>query len=237
MKLRFVFASLISATFLVGCAVADGDVDGIAPKGRVDGGGFEEEDEDTGSSSTTDTGSSSTLDTGSSSTLDTGSSSTEDTGSSPGGDTSSGTPCSTVSSSDCMSSYESMTAVSGDTGGTATTTGTDSKFLRIRVSEDDSALFSSKDLKARVTLTSTGANFDLYVYRGATAGDGGAIECTAVTSSSTEALGTPDVVALTWTDNRPIGGHDDTRYLSIEVRAAGSSCAGASWTLKVEGNK
>jgi hypothetical protein len=130
-----------------------------------------------------------------------------------------------------------MTSISGDKGGTATSSGTDSKFLRIRVSEDDSSLLSSKDLKARITLTSTGGNFDLYVYRGNTVGDGGGVECTTVTSSSTEAAGSPDVVALTWNDNRPVGGHDDTRLLTIEVRAADSSCAGASWSLTVEGNK
>jgi hypothetical protein len=130
-----------------------------------------------------------------------------------------------------------MSGVSGDTGGSAFASGTDSKFLRIRVSEDDSSLFSGKDLRARITLTSTGKNFDLYVYMGKTVGDGGGFECTTVKSSSTESLGTPDVVALTWADNRPVGGHDDTRFLSIEVRAVDSSCDGASWSLTVEGDK
>lgn len=235
MTVRLLVAAVLIAT-TVGCAVADGDVDGIAPRGRLDGGGGGGDDEDTGSSSTTDTGSSSTTDTGSSSTTDTGSSSGDDTGSST--DTAGpGVGCTTLTATDCTATAEIMSAISGDTGGTASSFGTDNKFLRIRVSEDDSGLFSGKDLRARFTLTSTGTNFDLYVYMGKTAGDGGGVECTTVKSSSAEPMGTPDVVALTWADNRPIGGHDDTRWITVEVRAAETSCSGASWTLTVEGNK
>jgi hypothetical protein len=224
MTLRLLIAALLSGS-LASCAVADGDVDDVAPKGRVDGSGTGDDDEDTGATPTIDSGSNAP---------DTLPAST-DTGSAD--DTSSGTPCTTLSSTDCISSAEVLTAISGDTGGTGTTSGSDSKFIRIRVTENDSSVFSGKDLRARITLTSTGANFDLYVYMGATIGDGGGAECTTVKSSSTEPTGTPDVVALTWNDNRPIGGHDDARDLTIEVRAADASCAGASWSLTVEGNK
>lgn len=230
MTLRLLALALIATT--VGCAVADGDVEGTLPRVRVDGGGSGD-DEDTGATSI-DTGSTS-IDTGSSSGGDTGAS--DDTGGSTTDTAGPGTGCTTLTATDCTSTAEIMSAISGDTGGTASSFGTDNKFLRIRVSEDDSSVFSSKDLRARFTLTSTGTNFDLYVYMGKTAGDGGGVECTTLRSSSTEALGTPDVVALTWNDNRPIGGHDDTRWITVEVRAAETSCSGASWTLTVEGNK
>lgn len=232
MSFRF-FACVFALVSLAGCAVADGDVDGVAPGRRDTGGGAEEED-DTGSSSVTDSGN---TDSGSSGT-DTGGSSGGDTGGSSGEDTGgSTTPCTALTSAECTGSAEIMTSISGDKGGTASASGTDSKWLRIKITEDDSSIFSGKDLRALVTLTSTGANFDLYVYMGKTIGDGGGVECSTLKSSSTQALGSPDVVALAWSDNQPIGGHDDGRFISIEVRGADSSCAGASWTLTVEGNK
>ena len=230
---------------LMGCATATEDIDdSVKPGRKVDGGGETTEDEDTGtteedSSTAMDTGSSST-DTGSA-TEDTGSSST-DTGSSttdtgtPTGDTG-GTACKTLSYTDCTAAT-SLGSVSGDTGsGVKTATGNNSQFLQVTVTEDDSSLLSSKDPKVRITLTSTGGNFDLYTYLGPSKGDGGGIECSTIKASSTNPASSDDLVALTWNDNRPIGGHDDTRVVSIEVRATMPSCEGASWSLKVEGNK
>lgn len=228
-----------SSLAAIGCAVASEDVDGVTPN-RRDGGrsdtGVDEEDTSTteeDSGSTADSGSS-TTDTGSS-TTDSGSSST-DTGSSTT-DTGSGTPCSKLGSSECASSFTDLGSVSGDKGsGTKTASGSDSQWFHVLVSEDDSSLFSSVDLKVRVTLSPTKGNFDLYLYQGKAAGDGGGVECTTASSSSTNASG-DDVASLKWSDNRPIGGFDDTRTISIEVRATDAVCADASWSLLVEGNK
>ncbi|MBI2389447.1 MAG: hypothetical protein HYV09_07605 [Deltaproteobacteria bacterium] len=220
-----------AASSSVGCAVASDDVGGMTTPRKKDAstdGGDEEEDtgsdEDTGSSSP-DTGSS---------TADTGGGGGTDTG---GGGGDSGAPCTTLGSTECMSSVTDLGSVSGDKGSdTKAATGSDSKFLRIRVTEDDSSLWSGVDLTVRFTLTSVTGNFDLYVYEGKTADDGGGVECTTIKDSSTNASG-DDVVSLKWSDNRPIGGHDDARVISVEVRATDASCAGASWSLFVEGNK
>jgi hypothetical protein len=130
-----------------------------------------------------------------------------------------------------------MTNVSGDTGsGSSTASGSNGEFLRIYVTEDDSSIFTTVDLSARITLTSPpGENFDLYVYEGPLAGDGGGVECTTVAGSSTTSG--VDVVNLKWPDEHPIGGHDDSRNLSIEVRPVSTTCdPSAKWTLKVEGH-
>lgn len=221
-----------SSLAAIGCAVASEDVDGVTPN-RRDGGRSETgiSDED---GSTTEEDSASSVDTGSS-TTDSGGSPT-DTGSSTT-DTGSGTPCSKLGSSECASSFTDLGSVSGDKGsGTKTASGSDSQWFHVLVSEDDSSLFSSVDLKVRVTLSPTKGNFDLYLYQGKAAGDGGGVECTTPTSFSTNATG-DDVASLKWSDNRPIGGFDDTRTISIEVRATDAICTDASWSLLVEGNK
>ena len=149
-----------------------------------------------------------------------------------------GATCVVADVSMCASST-SMGSVSGDTGaGVKTATGSNGQWLKIDVTENDSSLFSSVDLKVRITLDSpAGENFDLYVYMGKTKADGGGIECTTVAGSSTLATG-QDVVSLGWPDKRPIGGSDDSRTLSIEVRPAGEPCdASATWTLTVLGHK
>lgn len=223
----------------IGCATATEDIDeGVGPGRKRDSGtvandsGEEEDTSAPGEDSSSSTDSGSSTDTGSPPT-DTGSSST-DTGTPPM-DSGPGA-CSTLMYTDCLAAT-SLGSVSGDTGsGTKTATGTDSKFLQVTVTEDDSAVFTSKDPKVRITLSSTGGNFDLYTYLGPTKGDGGGVECTTIKASSTNPSG-DDLVALSWNDNRPIGGSDDTRVVSIEVRATMPSCEGASWTLKVEGNK
>lgn len=240
--MRLGVLALLATLSLAGCAVASEDVDGVAPSRKPDGGGGGDtsEEEDTGEAIETDTGASSTgEDTGAAS-EDSGSSptdsgTTKDTGAPPADSAGPGA-CSTLTAADCTAA-SSLGSVSGDTGsGVKTATGTDSKFLRVTVTEDDSAVLSSKDPKARITLKSTGGNFDLYVYQGPTKGDGGGVECTTFKVSSTEPAA-DDVVSIAWNDNRPLGGHDDTRVLTLEVRATMPSCAGASWSLTVEGNK
>ena len=175
---------------------------------------------------------------------DTGGSGTDTGGGDDGGtDTTTGTDgggatCVVADVSMCASST-SMGSVSGDTGsGVKTATGSNGQWLKIDVTENDSSLFSSVDLKVRITLDSpAGENFDLYVYMGKTKADGGGIECTTVAGSSTLATG-QDVVSLGWPDKRPIGGSDDSRTLSIEVRPAGEPCdASATWTLTVLGHR
>lgn len=243
--MRFSWVWVVVGLSASGCAVGGEDVDGDGDGGitRKDSGptdsAFDTAVKDTGSSS--DTGSSldtgSTTDTGSS--LDTGSA--VDTGSTTdtGGATDTGTTaCTTLGAAECKASAEVLAAISGDTGSpSATRTGSDAAFFRVTITEDDSSLLSSKDLKVRITLDSpAGENFDLYVYKGKAKGDGGAVECATVAKSSTTTGS--DVVTLSWSDNRPIGGFDDSTPLSIEVRPTGTTCdPSLTWTLKIEGNK
>lgn len=235
---------LVPLVTLPSCAVADTRLDDgqVLP---VDGGGTGDahvdggNGKDTGSTSG-DTGSGG-KDTGSGGSDSGGGSDTgggSDSGGSDTGTDSGGGTCITADVSLC-SSATTMGGVSGDTGAvTKTATGSNGQWLVVTITEDDSSLFTSKDLKVQITLDSpTGENFDLYVYEGKTVADGGGIECSTVAGSSTLSSSS-DVVNLGWSDKRPIGGSDDTRTISIEVRPAGEPCdPSATWTVTVAGNK
>jgi hypothetical protein len=241
-------SALFSLGSSLGCAVASDELDPSDGGKKKDTSYVLEDDtgdDDTGSDQDSASGAdSASADTGS---VSTDSASGDDSASaddSAGGDDTSsasdtsGTPCDVLSSSDCSGGATDLGSVSGDKNADVkTATGTDNQFLRVKVTEDDSAILSSKDLHVRVTLSSTApANFDLYVYLGSTKADGGSIECSSVKDYSTVS-GSDDVIEETWTDNHPIGGSDDTRYVTIEVRSATPTCTGASWSLTVEGNK
>jgi hypothetical protein len=242
MRLRL---PLVAAMFAIlplgsslGCAVASDELDPSDGGKKKDTGYVLEDSGDDDTADDQDSASSadsSSTDTGTSSTDGGDDTATDDTSSA--GDTS-GTPCTVLSSSDCSGGATNLGSVSGDKNADVkTATGTDNQFLRVKVTEDDSSILSSKDLHVRVTLSSTDpANFDLYVYLGSTIADGGSVECSSVKDSSTVS-GSDDVIEETWKDNHPIGGSDDGRYVTIEVRSATPTCTGASWSLTVEGNK
>lgn len=242
--------AVLCSSFVTGCATAvESGLDGVTVQPSKDGG----RDGARGDASGVDTGGS-----GSDSDLppddsgnpgddssSTGDSSSPDDASSDSSTTtdtsvpSDGGPTCIVPDPSACAAATSLGSISGDTGsGSKTATGSSGQWLQITVTENDSSLFSSKDLRAFFTLTSPpGENFDLFVYEGKTKADGGGIECTTVSGSSTSTT-SPETVSLTWTDHRPIGGADDTRILSIEVRAVTPTCdPSASWSLLIEGNK
>jgi len=117
-----------------------------------------------------------------------------------------------------------------------TVDGTVSEWLLVRALEDDSGL-TAVDLSVRFTLNSPpDANFDLYVYMAGTAQQTD-IECATLTKSSTNATGS-DVVLLTWPDKQGLGGQEDGRNISVEIRWVSGACPPASgWSLLVEGNQ
>lgn len=132
---------------------------------------------------------------------------------------------------------ESIGSVSGDTDSPSiTANGTRSKWLKVRVTEDDSGL-TAVALSATLTLDSpAGSNFDLYVYVANTAQQTD-IECTKLTKASTNASGA-DVVSIGWPDKQGVGGLEDGRNVTVEIRFAGGTCPDtAPWSLLVEGNK
>jgi hypothetical protein len=232
----FVAALALAAA---GCAVASDDLEGVTPS-RKDGGAARDvtpldddagEPEDGGASGVD--ASTPGADAGAGS-VDAGSATDTGAGVETGP---SGTPCTTLGASECASSFTDLGSISGDKGsGVRSGSGGDSRWFHVFVSEDDASVLSSVDLRVRVTLSPSKGNFDLYVYRGKPVADGGAVECSTPYASSTNPTG-DDMVALKWNDNRPIGGSDDGRTISIEVRATDAVCTDATWTLRVEGNK
>ena len=131
----------------------------------------------------------------------------------------------------------SMGNVSGDTGnGFLRATGSTSKWLVVRVTEDDSSIFSHPDIRAKFTLThDPNTRFDLFVYRSSGTGDR---NCSSVTATGTRTSTTNVAGAsLSWSDTYGLGGNDDSRNIVVEVRHVSGPCGAARpWYLDVDGN-
>ncbi len=187
----------------------------------------------TGGSSGSGTGGSSGSGSGGSSGSGTGGSSGSGTGGSSGSGGSGGGACQDAS---CQQATSAGT-VSGDTGGQSVyLTGSAPRWVQVRVTEDNSSAIGQK-LKVTATLNSpAGENFDLYVYLNEKSDV--ALECSALAGSSTNGAGATDTVTKSWGEGALANGSDDSRNVSIEVRAAaGTTCnPNNTWTLTVKGN-
>ena len=139
--------------------------------------------------------------------------------------------CATAST--CQTAMD-LGSVSGDTGAVMrSASGYQSAWYKVRVTEDDSAVFGIK-LSATIRLTSPAAsNYDVFVYVN-TGAD--VVECT--TSSGTlTTSGTTDSVYIIWGEGTVSNGSDDGRTVSIEVRPISGACAPADpWQLVVTGD-
>ncbi|MBX3264330.1 MAG: hypothetical protein KF782_31955 [Labilithrix sp.] len=127
-------------------------------------------------------------------------------------------------------------ALSGDKGsGTLTATGSCSEWLSLRVTEDDSSALGAA-MKVRLTLTPSGADFDLFAFVDATRDR---VVCDAPTASSTKSGTSVEEIPLTWGEGTIANGNDDSRTVGVAVVRAGSPCAAdaGSYTLLVEGNR
>jgi hypothetical protein len=133
----------------------------------------------------------------------------------------------------------SLGSVAGDTGSDfLQATGTSSKWLLVRVTENDSSLFSRPPLRARFTLIhNPNTRFDLFVYKAGNNG-GGTRNCSSV--SATGARGSTTNLAtasLSWDDTTGFGGNDDSANVMVEVRHVSGPCGvGREWQLSVDGN-
>lgn len=131
-----------------------------------------------------------------------------------------------------------MTPVSGDKNAdTSTQTGSTSRWLTIRVSEDDSSILDGKKLKLKLTLTSPpGTNFDLRVFL---ADDGSGKKCPPDAPDRTSnVVSGQDTASLEWGEGFIPNGSNDDRNVSIEVvHVSGTCTTGQNWTLLAEGNK
>ncbi len=159
------------------------------------------------------------------------------TDSGAGGDagTDAGPPTGCASPNACAGAT-AMDAVSGDTGAdTARQSGSTSKWLKLRVREDDSAVTSGKKLKLTLTLTAPpGSNFDLRVYLPL---DPTSEKCTGP-DRVTSAVAGPEVAALEWGEGTFPNGADDSRTVTVEVLHVSGPCDPTkTWTLLAEGNK
>jgi hypothetical protein len=152
-----------------------------------------------------------------------------DAGTDSGGTT---VPC---TSPNMCSNATQLGSISGDTTtADKTANGTTSQWFTVAVTEDDSGVLGVP-MKLQVTLHSpSNENFDLYVYLG---GSVGAVECTTVQSSSTNGTGAIDSVALTWGETGTFSnGSDDSRTVTIEVRAVSTCDSAEPWAMTVHGH-
>ena len=138
----------------------------------------------------------------------------------------------------CMSNATCAAAtmlgsVSGDTGNTKlNASGTQSAWYRVRVTEDDSSVFGlTLRVAARVT-SPAGLTFHVATYVN-TGTD--VVECTMTTGTPTTS-GNTEEIKLEWGEGSIPNGADDSRDVSIEVKAPASGCGSAMWALEVEGN-
>lgn len=129
--------------------------------------------------------------------------------------------------------------LAGDVNGpSATTTGTCSEFVGVRVQEqDDSA--SGVPMRVRVSLTATGPSadgaFDLYVFFDPLRD---LLACASPQRSSLAKDGVVTPIALTWGEGTLANGGDDARTIIFKIVRAGGPCTtGSGWSLTVEGNR
>ncbi len=127
-------------------------------------------------------------------------------------------------------------SIAGDSDGSSVTAQGDcTQWLRIRANETDHGVLPH-GMKLTATLVSPpGIDFDLVVYLNEKADT---LECTTATGQSAVPASRPDVVEAQWGEVwDPIDG-DDSRTVSIQVKAKDpSSCGKGTWALVLEGNK
>ncbi|HHH29339.1 MAG TPA: hypothetical protein ENK57_13480 [Polyangiaceae bacterium] len=125
--------------------------------------------------------------------------------------------------------------VKGDESGPdAVVTGDTSDWFQVDIVEADGGIFES-DMSFTVTLDiPPGMDYDLIVHEGP---EGSGPNCNAAPMFG-QPSGNSETVSHGWDDSQPIGGEDDSRWLSIEVlHVSGDDCGpGFQWTLTVAGN-
>ncbi|MDB4938268.1 MAG: hypothetical protein JWP87_5240 [Labilithrix sp.] len=125
--------------------------------------------------------------------------------------------------------------LSGDTGSqTITAKGSCSEWISFRATEDSSSAIGAP-MKVTLTLTSTGHDFDLYVYYTPSKD---VVACSTPFAQS-ETRGTVDeIVPITWGEASVANGSDDGRTIGVAVQSAMGGCPpGSGWTLTADGNR
>lgn len=136
--------------------------------------------------------------------------------------------CNPIAANSCQAA-DDIGSVAGDDGGSVNDTGAGSRWVKAHVTEEDGSIFES-DLSYTVSLSAAGAvEYDLFVHRGP---DDGGPDCNAAPMQGAGS-GTK-TVHEGWDDSQGIGGEDNSRWLSIEVRWVSGDCT-LPWTLTVDG--
>ncbi len=158
-----------------------------------------------------------------------------DTGPAPPSDGSTPDPVVTCEAPTRCSAAQEIGTISGDVSGRPlSVTGYQSAWLKVWVTEDDMGLLL-RLLRIDVVLASPpGMNFDLYLYYPASiSASPGAVECSRYLGSSASSGGQDS--SFVWWPDTLLGGGDDSRYVTIEVRHKSGKCdPNARWTLTVE---
>ena len=151
-----------------------------------------------------------------------------------GGEGAGGLVCDFTHLNTCMTA-STLPPVKGDESGpNAVVTCDTSDWFQVEIVEADGGIFES-DMSFTVTLDMPpGMDYDLIVHEGPE--DSGP-NCNA-TPMFGQPSGNSETVSNGWDDSQPIGGEDDSRWLSIEVlHVSGVDCGpGFQWTLTVEGD-
>ena len=234
-QFALVFVTMVATSGSLGACAKGSLIEGAGgnrvgaggEEGGGDEGGGGRGDGGSGTGAGTTTSSSSGSRTTTSTTTNTGGAGGMGGGGSGGG----GNMCSFVSPNTCAGA-EQLPSVSGDEGGTASASGTGSKWFKVQVQETSSSIFE-EDLAYAVTLTSpAGMDYDLYVRQGP---QDGSPDCNAAEKKGTLS-GTTETVSDGWDDDQGIGGEDDDVWLSVEVRHVSGDDCDAKWSLTVKGN-
>ena len=133
-----------------------------------------------------------------------------------------------------------LNSVSGDQGGSPVThDGSDSAWVRVRVTEDITGLAGviGARMYLEATLTSPpGENFDLYLHMDPSSENSNG--CGNLHGSSTNAGGQSDQVNIDWgeTPGDFANNATDDRWVAIEIRAVEGKCDGSKqWHLNLQG--
>lgn len=139
----------------------------------------------------------------------------------------------TCGSPNTCAGAEDLGTVSGDNGGVQSLSGTGSRFVKVRVTEDNHGILGEA-LEVKVALAvPAGADLDVYAYVNPDA-DVSACGTTPFASAAAGGVGQPEQLVATWGDGLTGSGSDDSRTLVLEVAHKAGSCE--SWTLTVQGN-
>ncbi len=145
-------------------------------------------------------------------------------------------PATTPPQTNTCSTARDLGSIAGDADGSnVTAQGTCSEWLKIKVNETSSGALA-RAMKLTATLVSpANADFDLRVYVNK---ESDITECTTVTAKSELPASRSDVVKVEWGEGWTVNFGDDSRTVSIEVRAKDpSSCGKGNWALVLEGNE